>query len=317
MVLEMQPTIDYSVIIPVYYNEGALTKTMDALKEQVIARNPELCGEVIFIDDGSGDGSFAELLRLREHNPELVKVIKLTRNFGQVNAINAGYHRARGRCVVSISADGQDPVELINQMLEEFMAGNAEIVIAAREEREESWFRIWTSRLFYWLIRKLSFPNMPLGGFDYFLLGRKALDTILRNPEAHPFLQGQILWTGFQVKFLYYRRRKREIGKSRWSFSRKLTALLDGVMSYSFLPIRIMSMVGGLTAIVGFIYAIIVFIGKLVWGNPVQGWAPLMIVLLVVSGTQLLMLGLMGEYLWRALAQIRRREPYIIEAVYE
>jgi dolichol-phosphate mannosyltransferase len=313
----MQPTLDYSVVIPVYYNEGALTKTMDALKEQVIARNQALRGEVIFIDDGSGDGSFTELLRLRERDPELIKVIKLTRNFGQVSALIAGYHRAKGRCVVSMSADGQDPVDLINQMLDEFRTGNIEIVAAARQERDESWFRIWTSRLFYWLMRKLSFPNMPLGGFDFFLVGRRALDAILHNREAHPFVQGQILWTGFPIKFIYYRRRKREIGKSRWSFGKKLTALLDGLMSYSFLPIRMMSITGGLVALAGFLYAVDIFIGKLVWGNPVQGWAPLMIVLLVVSGIQLLMLGVIGEYLWRTLAQVRQREPYIIEAVYE
>jgi dolichol-phosphate mannosyltransferase len=307
---------DYSVVVPVYYNEGTLTKTMDSLKEYVIDRNREMTCEVIFIDDGSGDDSLNELLRLREKYPDLVKVIKLTRNFGQVNAMTAGFRKASGRCVVAISADGQDPVELINQMLDEFRAGS-EIVVATREDRDESMFRIWTSRIFYELMRKMSFPNMPSGGFDFFLLGRRPLDAILHNCDAHPFLQGQILWTGFPVKFLHYIRRQREIGKSRWSFGKKLTYLLDGVMSYSFIPIRLMSVAGGLVAISGFIYALVVLFDRVFWGNPVKGWAPIMIVLLVVSGIQLLMLGIIGEYLWRTLAQVRQRAPYLIDSIYE
>lgn len=307
---------DYSVVIPVYYNEGALTKTMRNLKETVIERNSGLTCEVIFVDDGSGDGSFAELLRLKEAYPGLVKVIKLTRNFGQVSAMIAGFQKAEGGCVVAISADGQDPVAVINQMLDEFGAG-IEVVVATREDREESKFRVWTSRLFYELIRKLSFSNMPPGGFDFFLLGRRPLNVILRNHEAHPFLQGQILWTGYPVKFLHYTRQKREIGKSRWSFGKKLTYLLDGVMSYSFLPIRLMSATGGIVALSGFIYAVVIFIKKLVWDIPIEGWAPLMIVLLIVSGIQLLMLGVIGEYVWRTLAQVRQREPFLIDSIHE
>ena len=144
-------TPDYSIVIPVYFNEGSLITTMTSLKEQVIDANPELICEVIFVDDGSGDGSLPELLELHKRYPGLVKVVKLTRNFGQVNAWNAGFHHARGRCVVVISADGQDPVALINQMLAEFADGT-EIVIATREDREESRFRVLTSRIFYRLM---------------------------------------------------------------------------------------------------------------------------------------------------------------------
>jgi dolichol-phosphate mannosyltransferase len=166
-------------------------------------------------------------------------------------------------------------------------------------------------------MRRLSFPNMPTGGFDFFLLGRRPLHAVLRNQEAHAFLQGQILWTGYPVTFLRYTRRARKVGKSRWSFGKKLTYLLDGVMSYSFLPIRLMSAAGGIVAISGFLYAVVIFLDRLFWGNPVQGWAPLMIMLLIVSGLQLLMLGIIGEYLWRTLAQTRRREPYLIDSIYE
>jgi glycosyltransferase involved in cell wall biosynthesis len=308
-------SLDYSIVIPVYYNEGMLETTFEALKETVIDRNQNLCGEVVFVDDGSGDGSLDELLRIRDQFPDLVTIIKLTRNFGQVSAINAGFRNASGRCVIAISADGQDPIDLINQMLGEFLRGT-EVVIATREERDESLFRVWTSRFFYKMMKTMSFPNMPAGGFDFFLLGRRALDTILRNQEAHPFIQGQILWTGYPVKFLSYKRVQREIGVSRWSFGKRLTYLLDGVMSYSFLPIRLMSATGALVALSGFLYALVVLLDKLLWGNPVTGWAPLMIVILMLSGIQLLMLGVIGEYVWRTLAQSRQREAYVIDSIY-
>ena len=171
--------------------------------------------------------------------------------------------------------------------------------------------------IFYRLIRKLSFPNMPEGGFDYLLLGRRALDLLMRNQEAHPFFQGQILWTGFKTEFLKYHRREREIGKSRWTFGKKITMLIDGVMSYSFVPIRFMSVSGVMVALLGFLYAIVIFIGKLVWGNPVPGMALLPILILVLGGFQLLTLGIIGEYLWRTLAQVRNRDPYVIDAVYD
>jgi len=309
--------VDYSIIIPVYFNEGSLTSTLDALFEEVINKNQELSCEVIFIDDGSRDGSLQELFQLREKNPEIVKIIKFTRNFGQVSAIFAGFAHATGKCVVVLSADGQDPPSLINDMLNAYFHESYEIVLCARDGRDESAYRIATSKMFYSLMRKLSFENMPLGGFDYFLLGRRALDTVLQNHEAHGFLQGQILWTGYNTKFLQYKRRNREVGKSRWSFGKKITYLIDGVMSYSFVPIRMMSIIGGMVALIGFLYAIILFIIRIGWGHPVEGWTALSVLVLVLGGLQLLMSGIIGEYLWRTLAQSRNRDPYVIDQVYD
>lgn len=309
--------LDYSIVIPVYFNEGALTVTMESIKNNLIDHNPSLRCEIIFVDDGSGDGSFDELLRLHEKDPQIVKVIKLTRNFGQANALTAGFSHAKGKCVIAMSADGQDPAILINEMLKAHFEEQFEIVACTREGRDESSYRVLTSKLFYSLIKKLSFPNMPLGGFDFVLLGRRALAVLLRNQEAHSFFQGQILWTGFKTKFIPYRRIERKAGRSRWTFGKKLTYLIDGLMSYSFFPIRFISALGTFLALSGFFYAGIVFLGRIVWGNPVQGWAPLMMVILITGGFQMLMLGVIGEYLWRALAQVRDREPYIIEAIYD
>jgi glycosyltransferase involved in cell wall biosynthesis len=308
---------DYSCVIPVYFNEGALTKTFNELKARVIDANPGYTAEIVFVDDGSRDGSLNELLRLREQNPGLVKIVKFTRNFGQVNALMAGFAQARGRCVIAMSADGQDPVDLINDMIQGHFKEHYEVVICHRDERDESFFRKITSQIFYSLVRRLSFSNMPEGGFDYFLLGRRAVEVLLRNAESHAFLQGQILWMGFGIKYLSYRRMKREIGKSRWTLGKKFSYLLDGVLGYSYMPIRLMSVAGALIALTGFLYAVFIIANRILWGSNIQGWAALMVVALFLGGIQLIMLGVIGEYMWRTLAQARKRDAYLIEEIFE
>jgi dolichol-phosphate mannosyltransferase len=310
--------VDYSIVIPVYFNEGTLKETYRIIHEEVMARNKDKIGEVIFVDDGSGDGSLEEILSLKEAHPaENIKVIKFTRNFGQVPAITAGYRHASGKCVVNISADLQDPPELINRMLEVFFNEHTDIVICAREARDEPFFRRKTSKLFYKIIRKLSFANMPAGGFDFVLISDRVKQVILERPDTNPFWQGQILWPGYEVKFIPYKRKKREIGESRWTFSRKVKYLIDGVLSYSYLPLRLISLLGIVVALLGFVYALVILGLRLFKQVPVKGWAPLMIVLLVLSGLQMLMLGVVGEYLWRTLDQVRNRPPYIIEKTYD
>lgn len=309
--------VDYSIVIPVYYNEGSLRSTMESLRREVMDANPGRTCEVIFVDDGSGDESLRELLELRKEHPTQVKVIALTRNFGQPYARLAGLERSRGKCVVSISADGQDPPGLINDMLTAHFDDGYEVVACARKGRDESWYRVVTSRLFYWLMKRLSFPNMPLGGFDFVLLSRRALNVVLRNKEAHPFFQGQILWTGFTPKFIYFQRRQREKGKSRWTFGKKLTLLIDGVLSYSYFPICVMSLTGSLLALLGFLYAAFIALRRVLVGTDFEGWSAIMVVLLLTSGVQVLMLGITGEYLWRTLAQIRNRDLYVIAEVYD
>ena len=308
--------LDFSIVIPVYFNEHVVSVTAQALHNKVLEKNTEKTCEIIFVDDGSEDGSFDELLKLQRRYPAVVKVVKLTRNFGQVNAIMAGLSLASGKCAVIMSADNQDPPELINEMLDAHFNDHFDIVICSRKDRDESLLRIWTSNVFYWIMRKISFPNMPSGGFDFVLLSRRVFKIILLNREASPFLQGQILWTGFRTHFIEYSRRRREIGKSKWTFGKKLTYLIDGVLGYSFFPLRLMSSIGFLVALLGFIYATVIFVIRILWGLPIEGWAPLMITILVIGGMQMVMLGVIGEYLWRILAQARNRDLYIIEAIY-
>lgn len=309
--------IDYSIIIPVYYNEGSIEKTFDIINEHVILKNQNLTCELIFVDDGSKDNSFKEILALKEKNPDLIKAIKFTRNFGQVSAIYAGYKYARGRCLINISADLQDPPELINEMINCHFGDGYEIVICTREAREDNFFKRKTSGIFYKLIKKLSFPNMPAGGFDFVLISSKVKDIILEKYESNPFWQGQLLWTGHRTKFILYKRTERTIGQSRWTFSKKIKYLIDGITSYSYFPVRLMSVIGSLVAFVGFLYAIFIILAR-VFGNVVPyGWAPIMVMVLVLSGIQMLMIGVVGEYLWRVLDQVRNRQLYIIERIYD
>ena len=306
---------DFSIVIPVYFNEGSLENLFVELDKEVFQQLPRRSGEIIFVDDGSGDGSFKVLAELQSKNPDRIRVIKLSRNFGQLNAIWCGLKNSTGMVSAVISADGQDPAAMIKEMFTTYFESGSEVVICTRADRDESAWRKLTSGIFYRLMRNLCFSNMPVGGFDFFTLGSKAREALLSNYQQHGFLQGQILRLGFNPHFIAYNRRAREHGESRWTFAKKLTYLLDGVIGYSFFPLRMMSFFGIIMALAGFMYAISVLISRLVSGNPVQGWAPLMIVILVMGGVQMIMLGIIGEYLWRTKAQVTAAPPYIIETV--
>lgn len=310
--------IDISIVIPIYFNEGSLHKTIETIKESVINIRKDKSFEIICVDDGSRDNSLKEILAYKQQNTSIpIKILKFTRNFGQVNAIMAGYRVALGECVINISADMQDPPELMLEMIDAYFQDQIPIVIGVREDREESQFRKKTSNFFYYLMQKLNFSNMPIGGFDYALLGRDVVKVLCSSSESNFFWQGQILNTGFNIKFIPYKRMKREVGKSRWTFSKKIKYLIDGVLGYSYLPLRLMSISGVVIFITGLIYAFVILISYFVGNTPFKGWTPIMILLLLFSGLQMLFLGIIGEYLWRVLDQVRNRKPYIIEKIYE
>ena len=307
---------DYSLVIPVYLNEGCLFPLTNSIIEKVISVNPTRTGEIIFVEDGSKDNSLEELLELRTQHPDLIKIIKFSRNFGQNSAIIAGVSHAGGKCVIVTSADGQDPPELINDMLKAYFEEGYEIAVCTRKSRDNSLLRSTTSRIAYWIIKKLTFPNMPIGGFDYVLLGDRALDVYLRNLDSNSFFQGLILWSGYKMKFLEYHRKERITGKSAYTFWKMLFNLIDAILAFSYFPIRIMSFTGIIISVLGFLYAINIIWTKIFYGVPVQGWAPIMVVLLVTGGIQILMLGIIGEYIWRILSQVRNRDLYIIDTYF-
>lgn len=310
----VESVVDYSIVVPVYFNGDCLEMVFNSLMSNILHHRPEK-GEVIFVDDGSGDNSFQLLEGFFRLHSNFVRVIKLSRNFGQQFAAIAGFRLSRGSCVITMSADGQEPMSLINEMLDRFFAGGVDIVAGRRRSREDSMSRSLASRLAYGIMRRLAFPTMPRNGFDSALMSRKALTVFLDNIDATPFGQGILLWIGFPIQYIDYDRQERIAGRSRYTVSKLFNFLMDGVIGYSFLPIRFLSYFGLVAACCGFGYAAWLGIARLMWGTPVLGWSSIIVAIIVGSGLQMLMLGIMGEYMWRILANVRNRALYVIETI--
>lgn len=301
-----------SIVVPVYHNAASLPTLLERFR-QLADRNPGDLFEFVFVDDGSKDDSFQVLCSLQKNEPRM-RVIKLSRNFGSNAAIRAGLTAARGRAVAAIAADLQDPPELIDEMIAHWRAGK-KVILAAREGRDDPWLTSIMANGFYYLFRKFAISTMPKGGFDFFLLDRSVCDLLISLKDANPYLMGQILWLGFEPVTLRYRRKEREkrYGRSMWTFFRKVKYFLDAFVSFSYAPVRLATIFGLVLSFLGVVYGGVVLTERLTGQTPVAGWSSLMIVILLVSGVQLLMLGIFGEYLWRNLDQSRGRPPFIIE----
>ena len=302
-----------SVVIPVYRNERALTLTYQKLRALWDGALRRHTYEFVFVDDGSDDGSPAELAGLREADPN-VCVITLTRNFGQMAAILAGLKAATGDALIQLSADLQDPPELIPRMVQQWEEG-AEVVIAHRQDRQDALAERLTSRLFYRIVR-MSFPQLPPGGFDYVLMARRVVDEFNRVDVRNRFFQGDILWMGYRTAFIPYTRRIRTIGRSQYTFGKRLKNSIDAILDSSYLPIRFISLFGVITAFAGFAYALDIIYARLRHHIPYTGWAPIMILLLVIGGVLMLMLGIIGEYVWRIYDEVKGKPNYIIRDRY-
>ncbi len=298
-----------SFVIAVYHNEGAISKTHEKIQSVFSNELNNHEYEIVFVDDGSKDGSLKEILSLKELDPR-IKAITFTRNFGQMAAMLAGFKEATGDAVINISADLQDPVELIPQMIEKWQEGS-EIVIAHRTDRSDPLLAKIFSKIAYGVMR-LSIPQMPSGGFDFVLMDRIVMDEFNAIDVRHRFFQGDLLWTGYRTSCIPYVRLERTIGKSQYNFGKKLKNFLDAVLDASYLPIRFISLVGLITSAFGILYSLSIVVSWLAGGTPFQGWAPLMIAVLVVGGLIMVMLGVIGEYVWRINEEIRKRPNYVI-----
>jgi len=298
-----------SIVIPVYYNEPNLELLYEDLKEKVLLKIDEY--EIVMIDDGSGDGSWEEMKKLSKVDNN-IKLIKLSRNFGSHSAMLSGYLNCSGDCAVVKAADLQEPSELILDMFESWEKGNR-VVLAVRSDREEGFFQKLFSNVYYWLIRKFAVKTMPEGGFDCFLIDRKVIEVLRLFDEKNSAITLQILWSGFKTDKIYYVRKAREIGKSRWTLSKKIKLVIDSMMGFSYFPIKFISGVGTFIFIGTFIYAIYLLISRLIFGISAPGFATLAILVLIAFGTIMLTLGILGEYIWRGFDAARNRPPYIID----
>lgn len=299
-----------SIVVSVYRNEGSLTPTYSKVMGVLDRISVKYDYEFVFVNDGSDDGSLSELKELASNNPK-VKVVSFSKNFGQVAACIAGHKIASGDAMIYISADLQDPPELILDMVKRWEEGN-EVVISHRINREDKASAILASRFFY-LLMKIVDSKMPLGGFDFWLLDRRATNEFVKIDERNRFIQSDILWLGFNTAFVPYTRLKRTIGKSQWTFLKKLKYFIDGIITTSYMPIRFMSTLGLLIATSGFFYALVIVYLRLVQKTPFNGYAPIMISILIIGGLIMLMLGTIGEYLWRIFDEVRGRSLYIIK----
>lgn len=304
----------FSIIIPVYLNENNLPSTIKKLQSlDKIIIDFEI--EFIFIDDGSPDQSLNLLLE-EQKNDRRIKIIKLSRNFGSMGAIQAGLSTASGDCIGIISADLQDPPELFKEMLERWKTGK-KIVIAVRCGREDSLYRKVSSTIYHYLLRKYAIKNYPQGGFDFVLIDRQVAYEINQIGEKNTNLFSLIFWLGFERDVILYVRQKRDKGKSAWTFSKKVKLVIDSFVSFSYVPIRMMSIVGLVVAILSFSYGTFVIFNYLINGIRVEGWSSLVVLITFLLGMIMLMLGIIGEYLWRILDETRKRPPFIIDRYYE
>jgi polyisoprenyl-phosphate glycosyltransferase len=301
-----------SVIIPVYQDEFSIRKNFLTLKTVLEKSSPGLSFEIILVNDGSRDNSIFVLEQLHQEHPTCTGVVNLTRNFGQIAAILAGLGRCSGDCAAVISSDLQDPPELIPEMYKQWAAG-AKTVIGVRESRDDPSFAKITSRFFYRLMRRYAVAGIPVSGFDFFLLDRTVIERLLSSTEHNGFLQGQILAASSSVAQIPYRRRAREDGKSGWTVLRKLKYFVDGFVAYSFVPIRLITLLGIIAFILAIFLSIALVIQRIAFGTLAPGWSSVMIALLILHGLELLAIGIVGEYVWRALDQVRPRPIYLID----
>ncbi len=293
-----------SIVVPVYYNEDTLMDLYEDMQAKILDRLGDY--EIVFVDDGSKDRSWEIMNRIRERDCH-VRLVKLSRNFGEHAALLAGLSVCAGDCAVT-----KEDSELILEMYDSWKKGN-KVVLAVRRSRDESRVKIFFANLYYALVRKFVNKNMPAGGCDCYLIDRKVIEVLERLDEKNSSLTLQVLWAGFQTDMVYFDRRDREKGKSKWTFAKKFKLVMDSMMSFSYVPIRFMSLVGVLFNIGAVILFISVLVEYFTKGTPIAGWSSLMCVVLCSSGLILLMLGILGEYLWRTLDAARTRPPFIID----
>jgi glycosyltransferase involved in cell wall biosynthesis len=303
-----------SVIVPVYYNAGSLPALADALTavETELGRRG-LGLQLVFVDDGSKDESFAELMKIKARR-SATTVVRLTRNFGSVAAIRTGLRYVTGDAFAFLAADLQDPPELIVTMADQWLAGR-KFVIAERETRTDPLMSRAFSRIYYVMLRRLVLPGYPAGGFDLALMDRAMLQP-LRDSAKSAFLPLLAYWLGFQPTVLRYERRPRLHGRSRWTLGKKFRAFLDVMLGFSVTPIRAISAVGVIVSLASFIYGAAVIVAALVGDIPVPGFPTLAALVTFLLGIIILMLGVIGEYLWRVFDETNRRPEAVVDEVH-
>ncbi len=300
-----------SVIVPAYNEGSAVTIAYDAITSVVNGALPNLHYEILFIDDGSGDDTFEHLNEIARSDVR-VKVVRLSQNCGAHMAIRAGLDFATGDAACFVPCDLQEPPELIPRLLGA-MGGPIQIVWAVRDgKRQDTSATKLMSWLFFAVARVVVSKNVAPRGASMFMLGPEAIKTARLHREQNLTLDGLLATMSFPQAQIPYERQARQTGESKWTLSKRLKLFADFFVGYSYTPIRMMSYLGMITASLSFLYGAVVFVNRVYFGHPIEGWTSLMLVLLFVSGVQMIMLGVIGEYVWRTLDEARARPRYVV-----
>ena len=299
-----------SILIPCYNEEKSLpvlypelTKLMDG--------NPAYEWELMFVNDGSTDGTLAGLQRLRQQDAR-VNYLDLSRNFGKEAAMLAGFDYVTGDCMIIIDADMQHPPTLIPEMIKWWEQGYDDVYAKRRSRGSESWLRKRLSMCFYKVLQSASRFDVLQNAGDFRLLDRCCINSLRQMRESERYTKGMYSWIGFKKKEVEFDQGDRVAGESSWNYRRLFSFALDGLTSFTSAPLRISTMVGLIVSLCAFMYMLYVFVKALIWGDPVQGYPTLVILILFLGGVQLLSLGVIGEYIGRIYNETKNRPDYIV-----
>ncbi|MBR4828746.1 MAG: glycosyltransferase family 2 protein [Muribaculaceae bacterium] len=299
-----------SLLIPCYNEEKSLSILYPELLKLMEANN-QYDWELMFVNDGSTDGTMSELHRLRQQDKR-VNYVDLSRYFGKEVAMLAGFDYVTGDCMVIIDADLQDPPSLIPEMIKYWEEGYEDVYARRKSRGKESWLRKRLSMQFYKLLQSSSrFDVLPNVG-DFRLLDRCCINALKKLRESERYTKGMYSWIGFKKKEILFDRGDRIAGKSSWNYRQLFSLAIDGITSFTNLPLRISTVIGCLVSLFAFIYMLFVYVKALIWGDPVQGYPSMVMLILFLGGIQLLSLGIIGEYIGRIYNETKNRPDYLV-----
>ena len=300
-----------SVLVPCYNEEQSLPLLYPELKK-LMDGDTAYEWEVLFVNDGSYDGTL-DLLRQYRSQDERINYVSLTRNFGKEAAMLAGFDYVTGDCMVIIDADLQDPPELIPEMIKWWEQGYEDVHARRKSRGRESWLRKHLSMMFYRMLQQSSRFDVLKNVGDFRLLDRRCINALKRMRESERYTKGMFSWIGFKKKEIVFDRQDRHAGKSSWNYRQLFSLAIDGITSFSTLPLRISTIAGFFISMLALIYMLVVFFRALIWGNPVEGYPSLLVIILFLGGIQLLSLGIIGEYIGRIYNETKNRPDYLVD----
>jgi dolichol-phosphate mannosyltransferase len=304
-------------VVPLYNEEGNVEPLLERITN-IAERLPDGPSyEIVLVNDGSSDGTL-RVIREQMRRHEHVVLVNLSRNFGHQLAATAGLDTCRGDAVVLMDGDLQDPPELIAQFLEKWRAGYDVVYAVRRSRKGESAFKLFTARAFYRIIKRLTNVSIPVDTGDFRLMSRRVVDALKRSRERHRFLRGMVSWAGYNQTGIEYDRDERHSGTTKYPLRKMLKFAIDGITSFSDVPLRFASWLGFIVSSAAFIYAVIIILFKAFhFGTPeyARGWASTMVVILFLGGVQLIGIGILGEYLGRIYDEVKGRPLYLIAEI--